>query len=445
MATLHARWLVLLALPVLTFLLSGETSGTEAPPVDANLLVDVSREFLGAVIEEPIDRTEPVCDVILKTRIRGTGRTIAKVGVELVPNDQVAEVDFVTTGTTTTQTVGVNGPVQLYSDSTIPFQIHQRATFRPDGVLAEGTWSHADNRSTLTGLTTDLGCLLDRVVQKIACKQYRKNKDKADAIASRHAEDKYIQGALAEAGPKLDEADRSFKKGLADLRAKGVVLAALRFSTSRDTLYVRASVAGPGIAAFGPPPTLKERSYLSVRVHESFINEAARANLAGKTFTGEQLEDEAKNLGSGKTPKQADDTDWSITFAKEKPVEVAYADQGFRMVIRLAEFTSSDNEYSGMDMTVKYKFQKAGATIKAVRSGPIEAFPPGFQAGKKLSARQQAMRTVLQKRFGKIFKEELEITDMELPDDLQKAGPLVATRAEADRGWLLLTWRKGMK
>src|SRR5262249_44668384 len=141
-------------------------------------------------------------------------------------------------------------------------------------------------------------------------------------------------------------------------------------------------------------------------------------------------------------PKQ-DDTDWSITFAKEKPAVVAFADQGFRMVMRLAEFSSGDSEYDGMDLTVIYKIEKQGTAFKAVRQGPIDALPPNFKKGQKLSARQQVMRTVLQKRFGKIFTPEMDLESMELSGDLAKAGPLATTRAEADRGWLLIAWRKG--
>src|SRR5207237_10071212 len=113
-------------------------------------------------------------------------------------------------------------------------------------------------------------------------------------------------------------------------------------------------------------------------------------------------------------------------------VEGALANQGVHAISSLDEFTSGDNEYSGMDMTVKYKFMAEGHKIKAVRQGPIEAFPPGFKPGQKLSGRQQVMRTVLQKRFAKIFKQELVLPNLELSQDLQKAGPLVATRAEAE-------------
>jgi hypothetical protein len=52
------------------------------------------------------------------------------------------------------------------------------------------------------------------------------------------------------------------------------------------------------------------------------------------------------------------------------------------------------------------------------------------------------MRSVLQRRFGKFFKEELELKDLELSQDLRRAGPLTVTRADAERGWLLMAWRR---
>jgi hypothetical protein len=437
----RARWLAVLALPVVPLLIPGSIPGNEMPATPPSFLLDISREFVNAAVEQSIDRTDTVEDVILKTHITGTGRTVGKVGAALIPSDQAAIVDLVTTGTTTAATVGVNGPVQLYSDSTLPFQIHQRITIRPEGIEADEPQTNASGESTLTGMATDFHGLLDRVVKKIACRKYRKSKDEANYIADRRAETQLSEGARGEAGPRLRDADEGLKKNLADLRARGIAYTGLRFASSADTLFVRAQSARAAIMSM--PPPLAARSYLALRVHESIINESTDPSFAGKTFTGEDLEKEAKKLGWSEGPMPKDDKDFSITFAKDRPVEVTFANQGFQAVMRLTEFTSGEDEYKGMDMTVKYRFVTKGDTIKAVRQGPIEAFPPSFKAGQKLSARQQAMRTVLQKRFGKFFKEELVLKDVMLAKDLRRAGPLVATRADGERGWLLVTWRKG--
>jgi hypothetical protein len=431
--------LLLICLPVL-LAGPGEVNALDDSAAQDDFLLDISSAFVSAAVDQTVERTEPVADVILKTRISGTGRTVGKTGARLVANNQFAVVELVTSGTTTTETVGVNGPVRLYSDSTIPFQILQRVFITPDGVRADGVCARAQTQSVLNGIATDLHCILDRIVRKAACKKYWKNKEEADEIASRHAEERLYASSQGEAAPLLKDADEALKKNLTELRDKGIPLTSLRFSSSEEFVMVRARVAAA--TAAHAPPALPEKPYLALRIQETAATEVARVNLAGKTYTGEQIEKQSKKLGPGTAPKQPDDQDFTITFVKDKPLEITFADNGLRAVLRLAQFTSGDNEYSGMDMTVKYRFEPAGSKVKAVRQGPIEAFPPGFKAGQKLSARQQAMRTVLQKRFAKVFKEEIVLTDMELPKELQKAGPLEASRAVGKDGWLLITWRR---
>jgi hypothetical protein len=404
--------------------------------------MDVSRDFVSNAVAQAIDRTDPVEDVILNTHIVGTGRTTGTVGAALLSNDDAGEIDLVTTGSTVASTVGYNGPVQLYSDSVVPFQIHQRVVIRPEGVAAGCPQACAQSNSTLRCITTDFKHVVDRVVKNIAYKQYWKNKDEAEYIAARHAEDRLNRSAQTEAQPRLRDLDDNLKKKQADLKDKGVTLVAVHFSSSPQTLLVRALV-GSAALDVGAAPPLAQPAYVTLRLHGSAVNETAQTNLAGKTYTGEDLEKEAKKLGWEEKPMPKDDKDFSITFAKDKPLTVTFADHGFQAVMRLAEFTSGEDVYDGADMTVIYKFVGDADKVKAVRQGPIEAFPPGFKKGQKLGARAQAMRTVLQKRFGKFFKEEIVLKNIELAKDARQAGPLVPERADGDRGWLVVAWRKG--
>lgn len=436
----RACWL----LSVLAF--SPTLARAQSPPGDKpppNVLLDISGAFVSAAVARSVDRTEPVSDVILKTHLTGTGRTLGQVSAELVPNEQMAVIDLVTTGTTHTRTLGLNGPVQLYSDSTIPFQIRQRAYVGPEGATLDGSCACATSHSVLNGMSTDLRCVLDRVVRKAACKKYRKNHDEADAIASRHAEDRLRSSAQSEAQPLVHDADDALKKSLENLREQGIRFAPLRFSSSAEAVMVRGSVEARGNTSITAPPALPKGTYLALRVHETMVNETARVKLAGKTITGDDIEKNARKLGPPEPGKTTDEKEFSLTFAKEKPVEVSFNQAGVRIVLRVAEFTSGDNEYTGMNMTVKYIRAIRRDTLVAIRQGLIEAFPPNFKVGQKLSGRQQVMRTVLQKRFAKLFKREITLSDVKLPKELEKAGPLVANYAATAHGWLLMTWRKG--
>src|SRR5207244_4291564 len=60
-----------------------------------NMRFQASKEFLAAGIARPLDETAPVRDVILGTNISGTGRTLGKVGVELIPDDKEAVIETV--------------------------------------------------------------------------------------------------------------------------------------------------------------------------------------------------------------------------------------------------------------------------------------------------------------------------------------------------------------
>jgi hypothetical protein len=441
MAKSMVRWTLFGAGLVLTLVLAQAGSGESERDVgraEPNFYLDISREFVEDAVERATDRVDPVRDVILGTRIRGTGRTLARTQVQLVPSDGRAAIDLVTRGTTYTDTVGVNGKVRLYNNSTIPFEIRKRVLVNADGVYATRSSAHATSRSHLNGLSTSYPLFINRFARQIAYRKYQQRRSQADYIAARHAEDRLNRRAEVETHPRLADAAHSLQEKLDEIDNKGVPLQRLRFGTVEHALYVRGTVLSPKepVTASEVPP-LRSWCYAGVRVHESAVNHTMMDTVAGKTYSGDELEKEASRLLGplGKSQPEADDKEWTITFTKEKPVVVKFADQGARVQIRLAEFTSGDNEYSGMDVGVAYKFQPRGNTVVAVRQGNIEAFPPGFKPGQKLSGRQQAMRTVLQRRFGKIFEKEVVLRER----DFRNVGPLVANHAETDRGWLTVT------
>jgi hypothetical protein len=98
-----------------------------------------------------------------------------------------------------------------------------------------------------------------------------------------------------------------------------------------------------------------------------------------------------------------------------------------------------------MDIWVAYKIDAASENIRLVRDGDVQIYPPGFVPGgdKKLSVSETSLRRILQKRFGKVFKEVVDIESLELPDQLAAAGPLPMEQLEARKdGWMAIGWRK---
>src|SRR5207237_2593134 len=124
-------------------------------------------------------------------------------------------------------------------------------------------------------------------------------------------------------------------------------------------------------------------------------------------------------------------------------VTVRFADQGFRVTISGQEFTAGDREYEGMDTTAVYRLEKTAVGLKAVRRGDVQSFPPGFVPGRdRLGVRQQTLRRLLARRFGKFFPPSMQLGPVKPPGDLAKVGELHTTQADADAGWLVLAWRR---
>jgi hypothetical protein len=93
-----------------------------------------------------------------------------------------------------------------------------------------------------------------------------------------------------------------------------------------------------------------------------------------------------------------------------------------------------------MNVTARYQLVGTGQQVKAVRQGGLEIFPPDFVpgSGQRLSGRQVAIRKLLQRRFGKIFPEEMVPQGFVPKGNLAKAGKLTPVEIASRDGWLLV-------
>jgi len=100
-----------------------------------------------------------------------------------------------------------------------------------------------------------------------------------------------------------------------------------------------------------------------------------------------------------------------------------------------------------MNVTANYKLDKNDqGGLRAVRQGELEIYPPDFKPGvDQLSSSQQSLKTILERRFGKLFKPELPdkpTRGLELSGRWKNLGPLPVSVVSADHGWLALGWSR---
>jgi len=424
---------------------------TRAHFSQSNLHAQISQELIAAGSGRTVDETAPVRDVILGTSISGTGRTVGKATVRLVPDPHRAVIETVLDATNYSNTVGRNRSAIICSTGETRILGSKRLLIDADGVRGGPAVSSARTRTHVTAVGSTHRRLLGRVVRRVAKKRIPQQKSASESVAARHAEHKFNARLEAEVGALLTKANQGFQQRFRNpLIRRGEFPRLLRFSTTAEIVRVEVLHDGPSrLAAPSTPPEISGRPDLAVRLHESLVNNFATGLLAGRTIDKDQVERITLDILGAVPPQLQDDEGrepWAIEFAKVQPITLHIEEDHVTLTIRGQRFKSDRRTFRySMNSTVRYRLENAGGAVKAVRVGEVEVFPPGFVPGQgaQFGAAQQALRTLLKRRFDRIFPPEIVSKGLVLPGRLGRAGRLDLTQLEADRGWLTLVWRRG--
>lgn len=414
-----------------------------------NLYMSVDESLLSSAVDRVVDRTSPVNEVVLGTPVRGTGHTSGTVFLDFLPSSQRAVTQLSFQATNLANTRSTKGPVTVCSEGLTELSAQKRIYIDDERVWADPTIASASTQTRMTGIgiKSRFG---KNFIRRVASKKVSQLKPKIEAISERRAQERVRREFESETAEAIGQASQDYEhKFRRPLKARGWYPELLRMSTTNEELTVVGRKAlRDQIAAFTDPPKADNDTILSVRVHETLVNNASEITLAGRTITQEFVEEQLKER-DGELPESLtsdpDQPPWSITFAKRKPVEINSKDGSFKLTIRGSRYTSGDRSFPAMDIWVAYKIESVADKVRLVRDGEVQIYPPGFVPGgdKKLSVSETSLRRILQKRFGKVFKEIVDIEPLELPDQLAAAGPLPMEQLEARKdGWMAIGWRK---
>lgn len=414
-----------------------------------NLYVDLTQGLISSGAARAVDETEPVRDVILGTRISGSGRTVGRVLVMLIPNSNSALLETVLEGVNYARTVGANGPARIGSTSRTELLGRQRMSLDTRGFQASPPNSVASARSQITGVWSIKHGLVDRLVRRIANKRIPRQKRQSEAIASRHAEQRLNRRLAAELNRELIPSNANYlEKFRNPLVRLGEFPERFEFSTSaREVRFVLQKDGLGRLAAPFAPPEPQAQPALMVRFHESLPNNFAQGLLAGQTLNRTEFEQLSMRY-MGRVPRELQDEEpkgpWSITFARQAPITVRIGQNLASITIRGLQFSSDVRQFDEpMNITAHYRLGREAGAIKAVRQGELEIFPPGFTpgSGRRLPTRLIGFRNLLKHRFDKIFKPEIVSEGLILPGHWQQLGKLELIEMQTAHGWLLLGWQ----
>ncbi len=407
-----------------------------------NLQVVASERLVAAGIEQPLDELTPVHDYILGTNINGNGHMVGTVTVKLVPSENNAKLDTLLSGVVTSRTVGLNGPATIYSNGATAIAGRKRIVIDDKGFASYPATAAANTNTLVTGIGGS------GLVQRVASRRVGEQKSQAERIAADHAADRVRLRMDKQINEQMAEAHANYHRKIRNPLIRRREFPELKLRTTEQNLLLDVLAADRSqIAAPTSPPAISVDNDVAVQIHESMINNLAAALLGGVTLEEEALQERIIELRGSLPESLESDEDrdpWSITFARSQPVSVKFADDGIQITIRGQRYTSGDQDFRAMNVTADYKIkvsepdQQGIHGIQLTRQGDLTIVPPGKP--RRLSGREITLRTLLEKRFGKLFEPEVKYDGLILPGRWRQAGILDTKQLEVSGGWLVLAW-----
>ena len=237
------------------------------------IVVRLSEEWFTSRIDKEIEEDSPVDQVILGTRVRGTARTLGKPTVRLDRDPDNASLQVVFTGTTTSRTIGRNGPAVIYSRSLTQFTATKRIAFEAGkGFYALPAEIQATTRTTTEDIRSTRRGLVGRLVVRRAWRKVAENKPLTTEIARRSAQariraafDRQMEAMLAQLNRAAD-----LRETLAMLRGGSGEARYLCRSTENYVEFVSRPPNGEACPP-GPPALGNFEAPIQVWVHRSLI------------------------------------------------------------------------------------------------------------------------------------------------------------------------------
>jgi flagellar motor protein MotB len=328
--------------------------------------------------------------------------------------------------------------VCIYSNGTTHIGACKRLWVNEFGIFSYPAVSNAVTQTCINDIQARR-----QIIERIAWKKVGKQKSSAENVASQHAQQRVNERIDAQASKTLDKAQQDFtNKFRQPLCDHKLFPDQLQFSTDKQSLQVVSMQIGNSRLAAPAPPPNAAKADMILRVHESMINNFTLDALGGMTVHEEKLQAAVIDMIGRLPDKLKGDEDqepWAITFARRQPISVTFSDDGFKITIRGSEYFKGDAAYPAMDVTAIYKIEKTANGFKAVRQGEIQIFPPGRQ---QVGGKEQIIRQLLTKRFGKVFEPEISDDGFLFTGKLEKVGKMQPVEVQSRDGWLTIAWKR---
>ncbi|MCA9229731.1 MAG: hypothetical protein KDA57_03710 [Planctomycetales bacterium] len=458
-----------------------------------NVFTQVTESTLNRLAQRPVHEMQPVRDCILGASIRGCADSAGFLTLETLPAHDHVAIELQLSGNIHSNTVGLRKPVRILSRSLTSFTATKQVNISDDRFVALAAGASARTNSKVRSIKKTGGQFAHRLVERIAWKKVGESKSQSEYIASQHAKQKIINKFNSQVADQIVQARHRYdREARPPLVRVGMFPEYLQMASTDHSVGIEARLASyEQISTDTVPIETSVASDLSMRVHETAINNFLPTILAGVGLAQEAEDDPPKLQGdfpswldelaqkhggrrqsAAETPsepalpppanqteqeQQAAEADtefkpFSLTLNRSYPISVKFDDQQLTLRIRVAELKTieegAEQIRENWDFILTFQVIQNEDGVVLRRIGDVEPFPTGFDPeprwGDKLPGEDVATRGALTKILNKRAASKNALPrDIELPP-IQFTSPegvektLVLRHLDCDNGWLTL-------
>jgi hypothetical protein len=307
--------------------------------------------------------------------------------------------------------------------------------------------------SSFGGINTNIG-----LIQKLAVKSFAKGKRRADTETSRRTRDQVMEMFQSQTDDALAAGRDQFDKLQKKLIDKQALVPAAYLRTLSDRIEVVAVKQNQGsLAAPSGPSRYSVDSDIQAKIHETLLSNFTDPIFAGKTFTNEQLQDEAiKRFGiqppaldpgedSSADLNAIEEEQFSITFSRVRPIQFEFAKDRLAVTVTGVRFAQEGRAIrAGLKFRVQFKIEDVGSELKLRRDGDaeIEYLDPD-----KKDAKLVAFRSLLEKKLNEGLKDDegfsipRNLIPVQQLENAEVAKDLLLSQLRFENGWAYIGWR----
>ncbi len=407
----------------------------------------------GNMLSEAVNRFEtdtlPVDENILGRQINGTAFTQTNVSLDLMDDPYQVSASILLRGTINSDTFTKTGPITAFAGSNGMFEGRRNLYANIGGFYINDPYVAANVSSFFKGVDCRL-----RLVQKIATKQYSKDKFQSEGIAAGRAENRIEQTFTSKTDEALGTAREQFSDAQPQMFdvARWIPEIALK-STSQSIRGLAVKTDPVRLGASDAAPGNRVPSDIRICLHQSIIANYVDPLLSGRRFTNEELGKLAEQM-TGEVPEafnQKDETEsWSITFPPTGAIAVDLNDSIMAVEITGRRFSQEDRQINA-PLVIRMEFQlvhQGGKILLRQVGKPTITYVDEAD----MNARVVAFKSFLESKLEAGY--DGKASGFEMPENLipaekieqvkirDLASKLSLVEMRIENGWLMAGWKK---